>query len=155
MESMQTEPVYAVAYVYGAPSNPDLFGTVEFEQTPQGVLVTAKLQGLPQTQGACASDIFAFHIHTGAACTGNDADPFAQAGTHYNPGGCPHPAHAGDLPPLFGCRGSAYCTFLTCRFTVREILGKTVIVHAMPDDFTTQPAGNAGKKIGCGEIRRR
>jgi Cu-Zn family superoxide dismutase len=36
---------------------------------------------------------------------------------------------------------------------VRDILGKTVIIHGSPDDFTSQPAGNAGQKIACGEIR--
>ena len=44
-------------------------------------------------------------------------------------------------------------TFLTNRFRVEEILGKTVIIHDSPDDFTSQPAGNAGKKIACGMIR--
>ena len=34
-----------------------------------------------------------------------------------------------------------------------EIYGKTVIIHAKPDDFTTQPSGNAGEKIACGVIQ--
>ena len=45
-------------------------------------------------------------------------------------------------------------TVLTGRFRVEEILGKTVILHGAPDDFRTQPSGNAGKKIACGVIRR-
>ncbi|MBO5702703.1 MAG: superoxide dismutase family protein [Clostridia bacterium] len=28
----------------------------------------------------------------------------------------------------------------------------TVIIHDTPDGFTTQPSGNAGNKIACGEI---
>ena len=43
---------------------------------------------------------------------------------------------------------------LTGRFHVGEVLGKTVILHAQPDDFHTQPSGNAGTKIACGVIRR-
>ena len=38
------------------------------------------------------------------------------------------------------------------KFTVNEIIGRTVIIHSQPDDFTTQPSGNSGKKIACGEI---
>ena len=37
------------------------------------------------------------------------------------------------------------------KFTVNEIIGRTVIIHSQPDDFTTQPSGNSGKKIACGE----
>jgi Cu-Zn family superoxide dismutase len=93
------------------------------------------------------------HIHEGGSCTGNAADPFADAGSHYNPEGCEHPAHAGDLPPLFSNRGTAWGAVLTDRFSVGEISGKTVIIHLNPDDFTTQPAGNSGAKIACGVIR--
>lgn len=85
---------------------------------------------------------------------GNQNDPFPLTGSHYNPDNCPHPYHAGDLPPLFGNRGIAWSAFLTNRFQVRDVLGKTVIIHASPDDFTSQPAGNSGKKIACGVIVR-
>jgi len=42
----------------------------------------------------------------------------------------------------------------TDRFSVDEIIGRTVVIHSDPDDFLSQPAGNAGKKIACGEIRK-
>ena len=45
-------------------------------------------------------------------------------------------------------------TVLTNRFTVREIIGKTVVIHNMPDDFRSQPAGDSGMKIACGVIER-
>ena len=48
--------------------------------------------------------------------------------------------------------GYAFSAFLTDRFTVKEIVGRTVIMHSSPDDFTSQPSGNAGEKIACGEI---
>ena len=73
--------------------------------------------------------------------------------THYNPRGCPHPAHAGDFPPLLANRSYALQVFLTDRVTLSEIIGRTVIIHAEPDDFTTQPGGSAGKKIACGQIQ--
>jgi len=43
--------------------------------------------------------------------------------------------------------------FLTDRFTISEIIGKTIVIHISPDDFKSQPAGDAGKKIACGEIK--
>lgn len=80
-------------------------------------------------------------------------DPFADAMPHYDPNGCEHPHHAGDLPPLFENNGFALSLVLTDRFSVDEVIGRTVIVHADPDDFTTQPSGNSGEKIACGVIR--
>lgn len=142
----------AWASLKGSESYPTIRGTVRFFQTPIGVLVSTELTGLPDPAELCNSPIFAFHIHSGSACTGNTDDPFADAGSHYNPDDCPHPYHAGDLPPLFGAQGEAFSAFLTDRITVREILGKTVILHAGLDDFSTQPSGNAGEKIACGRI---
>ncbi len=55
--------------------------------------------------------------------------------------------HAGDLPPLLSNNGRAYCQVLTGRFRVSDVIGKTVVIHSGPDDFMTQPSGNAGEKI--------
>lgn len=142
----------AYAMVKGSPNFPNINGMVFFYQIADGVLLVAQIQGLPQGTGTCPSNVFGFHIHEGSSCTGNAEDPFANAGSHYNPQNCPHPAHAGDLPPLFGNRGYAFMAFITDRFTVREVTGRTVIVHSAPDDFTTQPSGNSGAKIACGQI---
>lgn len=144
----------AVAILRGREGEKHPFGTVKFYETVRGVLVVADVCGLPVREGYCQDGIFAFHIHGGSACTGSAADPFADAGSHYNPHGCPHPYHAGDLPPLFATGSRAFLVFLTGRFCVREIIGKTVIIHDRPDDFTTQPSGNAGNKIACGVIAR-
>lgn len=144
----------AVARIRGSGEYPDLAGWVRFHQLPWGVLVSAEIGGLPYGEDGCGSRVFGFHIHEGGHCTGNETDPFANALTHYDPQDCSHPHHAGDLPPLFGNKGYAFQTVLTDRFRVRDILGRTVIIHAGPDDFTTQPAGNAGRKIACGLIRR-
>ena len=114
--------------------------------------MSAQVFGLPAPASDCDKRIFAFHIHEGGSCTGNADDPFADALTHYDPEDCEHPGHAGDLLPLWGNGGYAFLQFLTDRFTVDEVIGRTVIVHEEPDDFTTQPAGRAGKKIACGVI---
>ena len=142
----------ARAHIQGSPDYPRLNGTVAFYQTELGVLVSAEVFGLPAPAEPCQSPIFGFHIHSGTDCSGNASDPFADALTHYNPENCPHPYHAGDMPPLFGNDGYAFMLFLTDRFTIPEIIGKTVIIHDKPDDFTTQPAGNSGTKIACGVI---
>ncbi|MBQ9648727.1 MAG: superoxide dismutase family protein [Oscillospiraceae bacterium] len=145
----------AWAALSGSEAYPDVSGLVRFYQTRSGVLVAAEVSGLPEDADPCGKNILGFHIHGGAQCAGNEADPFADALGHYNPDDCPHPAHAGDMPPLFVNRGDAFQAFLTDRFSVREIVGKTVIVHSSADDFTSQPAGNAGTKIACGPIKTR
>lgn len=149
----KTNPM-ATANIKGSDDYPNLRGIVTFRQRPKGVLVTAEIYGLPY-KNECNSDIFALHIHNGTSCTGDDEDSFANAGTHYNPTECPHPYHAGDLPPLFSNHGYAYMSVLTDRFTVKEIIGKVIIIHNQADDFTSQPSGNAGVKIACGEILRK
>ncbi len=143
----------AYAHILGHSGYPQLNGTVTFRQTDNGVLVTARVFGLPDQQ-ACSSGVFGFHIHEGADCTGSSNDPFSASRGHYNPKGCPHPYHEGDLPPLFSNNGYAYMSVLTDRFSVSDIIGRVIIIHDKPDDFTSQPSGNAGNKIACGRIVR-
>ena len=142
----------ASAELRGSAAYPNLRGKVSFYQVGSKVLVTAAVGGFPNENGKCLYPVYAMHIHTGASCTGNIADPFADTGSHYNPNGCAHPYHAGDLPPLFSNKGSAWSAFVTDRFTVREIINRTVVIHERADDFKTQPSGDSGKKIACGVI---
>lgn len=142
----------AAAFLRGSSRYPDIRGQVMFYAVRNGVIVSADINGLPTVGVPCKDPVFALHIHSGSSCTGTEADPFADANGHYNPKACSHPYHAGDLPPLFGVNGRAFSVFLTDRFTVPEILGRTVIIHAMPDDFSTQPSGNSGEKAACGII---
>ena len=144
----------AVAKICGSKEYPQISGRVRFYQTRAGVLVYARVNRLPYDQGSCNSRVFAFHIHGGPECSGDSADAFSNAGTHFNPEDCTHPYHAGDLPPLFGNDGFAVSVFLTNRFRVRQIIGRTVIIHSGHDDFTTDPSGNAGSKIACGIIKK-
>ncbi len=145
---------FARARVMGDAAHPRLRGCVTFYKAGAGTLVSATFRGLPASNVPCAPNINALHIHAGGACAGPADDPFAQALGHMNPGNCPHPAHAGDLPPLFSNRGFAFQAFYTERFTPQDILGKTVVVHGARDDFTSQPAGDSGARIGCGVIVR-
>lgn len=139
----------AWAMLRGGQEYPNLLGCVKFFQTSAGVLVQAEVWGLPKTPAG----IFGFHLHNGQSCGPGDGKEFGAAGGHLNPGSLPHPEHLGDLPPLFAQNGYAWTAFLDSRFSVREILGHTVILHENPDDFTTQPSGNAGAMIACGVIR--
>lgn len=148
---LQRQKPHAMALVKGDEAHCHLTGCVSFYDTCAGTLVVSSIQG-PPCGDRCETAIFGMHIHAGTACTGNAEDPFADAKTHYNPDGCPHPQHAGDLPPLFGNNGAAWNAVITNRFRTCDIIGKTVIIHGMPDDFTTQPSGNSGQKIACGVI---
>ncbi len=146
---------HLIARIRGSEKYPEIRGIVRFYQSNHGVIIMAEVAGLPDTAETCQAPIFGFHIHEGEHCSGNVGDPFANVGQHYNPKRCPHPYHAGDMPPLFGAGGYAFSAFLTDRVRVPELLGKTVIIHASPDDFKTQPAGGAGEKIACGVIERK
>ncbi len=147
-----SNPLIAIAEIKGNNKYPNIKGSVIFKKKNDGVIVTAEIFGLPYSDEKCTSEIFAFHIHNGTSCTGNYIDNFANAGTHFNPNNCKHPAHAGDLPPLFSNNGYAYLSVYTNKFTINDIIGKVIIIHDKPDDFITQPSGNSGNKIACGKI---
>ena len=136
----------AKAVINGDDKYPKLHGEVTFRRLKEGVLVTARVSGLPKTE----SGFYGFHIHEGKSC---DGDGFPKTKGHYNPKDRPHPSHAGDLLPLLSCKGSAYMQVKTDRFRICDIIGRTIIIHSDTDDFRTQPSGDAGEKIACGVIR--
>lgn len=144
----------AKATIKGGMKFPQINGIVTFREAKNGVWVTARIHGLPQSQTSCTGRFFGFHIHEGTSCTGSLTDEFANAKSHFNPTNCPHLFHIGDLPPLFENNGYAYMTVLINKFKIHDILGKVVIIHDLPDDFTTQPSGNSGTKIACGKIEK-
>lgn len=143
----QSERPAAVARVQGDAAHPALQGTVWFYPRNRGTLVVADILGLPETEPG----FFGFHIHEGSNCAGTG---FSATGNHLNPQKRPHPQHPGDLPPLLSSNGTAWFSVLTGRFLIRDIIGKTVVIHSKPDDYTTQPSGNSGNKIACGVIRK-
>jgi Cu-Zn family superoxide dismutase len=133
-------------------------GTVQLTETPAGVLVHASLSGLPP-------GVHAFHIHDVGQC---EAPDFKSAGGHFNPGGqhhgfaSPQGAHAGDLPNLYVpengkievdvlARGVTLGSGPTGLFDAN---GASLVVHQGADDYSSDPAGNAGARIACGVIRR-
>ncbi|MGM9550835.1 MAG: superoxide dismutase family protein [Clostridia bacterium] len=137
---------YAAAKISGGEKYPQIYGKVIFAERGKNVLVTAHITGLPKTE----TNIFAFHIHQGSDCKGEN---FENTKGHLNLWNDIHPKHTGDMPPLFSNDGKAFLSFETNRFTICNIINKTVVIHEKPDDFTSQPSGNAGEKIACGIIK--
>ncbi|MBR6510607.1 MAG: superoxide dismutase family protein [Clostridia bacterium] len=137
----------AIALIKGEKTAPTISGTIKFYQKSNRVLIVADIIGLPHTD----TGFFGLHIHEGNDCGGID---FSNSKGHFNPSNSPHPKHAGDLPPLMLCGNMAHLSVITDRFKVSDIIGRTVIIHNMPDDFTSQPSGNSGQKIACGIIKK-
>src|SRR5690554_1469956 len=148
----------AIAYIKGGPLAPEIYGTVTFEDVQGGTMVSANIVGLPQYKPSTGSQApigpHGFHIHEYGNCEiGNPQDPFQAAEGHWNPVNQPHGNHAGDFPVLFSNSGRASMCFFTNKFTWDQVVGKSIIIHQNPDDYRSQPAGNAGKRLDCGIIR--
>lgn len=142
----------AHAQVYGNDKNRKIRGDVYFYGVHDGTLVVAEIYGLPSIMKMSNGNFYGFHIHEGEHCMGNGAEPFLDTGAHYDPRQEEHPKHAGDLPPLLANDGVAWSAVYTDRFYPEEVIGRTVVIHGMGDDFHSQPSGNSGVKIACGEI---
>jgi len=103
-----------------------------------------------------------FHIHETGDCSAADA---ASAGGHFNPTARPHGRagqgahHAGDADNLVAdARGVARVDAHLRGLSIgggaaNDIAGRAVVVHAVADDYRSQPAGNAGARVACGPIR--
>lgn len=149
----------AIAHVQGGPLRPQIRGTVQFFEMPGGTWVCAEVSGLPPYQPASNGEDptgpHGFHIHQFGDCqVGDPENPFQAAGEHWNPTNQPHGNHAGDFPVLFSNDGYARMCFFTNAFRPEQAMGKSVIIHLNPDDYRTQPAGDAGKRLACGVIRK-
>jgi Cu-Zn family superoxide dismutase len=105
-----------------------------------------------------------FHIHENGVCTAPD---FKSAGEHFNPTRDEHGGpksdkrHLGDMPNAKADdSGRATIDITLADATLEDkdggpnqILGKAIVVHAMPDDYKTQPSGGSGDRIACGVIQ--
>ena len=131
------------------------FGEATFEQVGDKVHVVVFVQGLKPDQE------HGLHIHEVGDCSSGDG---MSTKGHFNPQGKPHghpgamESHAGDLPALKANKaGRANVQVDVSGITVTpgpaSIIGRGLIVHADPDDYKTQPTGNAGARIACGVIQ--
>jgi superoxide dismutase, Cu-Zn family len=138
-------------------SNSNVTGTATFTEKNGIVTFEAKLKGLKP-------GIHGIHIHEKADCSAVDA---ASAGGHWNPTHVKHGKwtdtehHKGDIGNFtadesgngtISLKTDEWC--IGCGDTNKDILGKGLIVHDKPDDFTTQPTGNAGGRMACSAIIR-
>lgn len=131
-------------------------GTAQLRQTPHGVLLKLDLKNA--TPG-----VHGLHIHEAGQCEGPD---FKSAGGHFNPAGRqhgflnPNGPHAGDLPNIEVPSTTAHSVeYLIPGVTLdpgpQSLLGKNgsaIVIHAKPDDYMTDPAGEAGDRLVCGAI---
>ncbi len=149
----QEESESAVAYVQS--SSGTVRGTVTLQRADAGLIVQAKVRGLkPNSQ-------FGFHVHEDGVCEGPD---FETAGGHFNPTHQEHAGphtlsrHMGDFGNLKSdADGGADAEFLiplSKNLSVASFLNHAVIIHARPDDFSTQPSGGSGSRLACGVIGR-
>ena len=152
MKIMENHPT-ASAKIAGSAKYPHLRGRVDFYDTFGGTVLVASIYGITDINGKSSQQFHGFHIHEGNACTGDSQDPFADTKGHYNPEKEEHPRHAGDLPPVLSNDGTAWMEIYTGRFYPMDVVGRTIVLHEMPDDFKTQPSGDSGMKIACGEIK--
>lgn len=120
-----------------------------------GVHITGEVGGL------APNSTHGFHIHEKGDCSAADA---SSAGGHFNPGSEPHGRarnaqhHAGDNDNLVAngqgvARIDAHFAGVVLGGGAgNDIVGKAVVVHGDPDDYTSQPSGNAGSRVACGVI---
>jgi superoxide dismutase, Cu-Zn family len=131
------------------------FGEATFEQVGDKVRVVVFAQNLPPDRE------LGFHIHEAGDCSSGDG---MSAKGHFNPHGKPHghpgsaDRHAGDLPSLKVAKnGRAKLDVAVDAISIGkgpgDIVGRGLIIHAQPDDYKTQPTGNAGARIACGVIK--
>lgn len=133
----------------------DMVGTVKLTEDPDGVKAKVKVEGL-------SPGFHGIHIHEFPDCSGVQ---FKNAGNHLNPTGKEHGlmnskgAHLGDLPnikvdsdgKMKGEVTIADATLLDGKNTVRE---SSIVITEKADDGVTQPSGESGKRIICGEIMK-
>ncbi len=130
-------------------------GNADFAQHGDKVMVRARVTGLKPDRE------HGFHVHEKGDCSAPDA---TSAGGHYNPTTKPHGPqhaahHAGDMPSLkANAAGVAEASFTLDgvglgQGSVPSLVGRGLIVHADPDDYMTQPTGNAGARLACAVIQ--
>ncbi len=133
-------------------------GTVELSQAGEGVLLRVRAEQLPP-------GVHAIHIHEKASCKGPD---FKSAGGHFSSESQQHGyqnaqgPHAGDLPNVkVGADGQLEADLYTDQVSLKRGetnslfagSGTSIVIHAGKDDYRSNPAGDSGDRIACGEIK--
>ncbi|HSI68594.1 MAG TPA: superoxide dismutase family protein [Gillisia sp.] len=140
-----------------AKSGSNLSGNVVFTEENGEVTMTAIIDGLSE-------GMHAIHLHESADCSAEDG---SSAGGHWNPTrerhgkwGDPEGYHKGDIGNFkVDANGNGTITMTTDEWCIgcdddnKNIIGKSVVVHDGVDDFVSQPAGDAGTRVGCGSIK--
>ncbi|HEY0502517.1 MAG TPA: superoxide dismutase family protein [Lysobacter sp.] len=146
----------AATVVLASASGSLVSGKLDVVPMRDGVHLTGEIGGLQR------AGTHAIHIHETGDCSAVDA---SSAGAHFNPAAQPHGKvgagahHAGDMDNLTAnaqgvARINAHASGVTLGGgAANDVAGRAVIVHAMPDDYRTQPTGNAGARVACGIIR--
>ncbi len=149
-----SKPSKQATATIGSASGSDVTGTAVFKQSGDSITLTVEIQN-------AAAGVHAVHIHESGDCSAPDGK---SAGGHWNPTDVPHGEwgegefHLGDIGNMtVGEDGTGKIELTTDQWemgtgSIRDIVGKGIIVHAGADDFTSQPSGAAGARIGCGGI---
>ena len=143
---------YSHAVIKGDNDNPGIIGEVEFIPWSKGSIIKLEIMGLPKSNNI--NNFFAAHIHKVANCNNPDKN-FLNTGEHYSTHNEKHPNHTGDLPMIYSNDGYSFMIYYTSRFTPQDVVGKSIVIHQNMDDMETQPSGNSGVKIACGEILKK
>ncbi len=152
----ETEEVKKVQVELQSKSNSNLSGNVVFTEENGEVSMTAIISGLAEGQHA-------IHLHENGDCSAEDG---SSAGGHWNPTdeqhgkwGSAEGYHKGDIGNFeVDSNGNGTVNMTTDEWCIgcgdedKDILGKAVIVHDGVDDYTSQPSGAAGTRVGCGVI---
>ena len=151
-----TTSMASLATVNLAPASGSLVsGKLELRPMADGVHVTGEIGGL------AGGSTHAVHIHEKGDCSAADA---SSAGGHFNPDGAPHgrvgagPHHAGDMDNIVAnaegvARVDVHASGVVLGGgAINDVAGKAIVVHAAPDDYRSQPAGNAGARVACGVV---
>src|SRR5438477_9063658 len=151
-EEKSLVPLKAIAVLHPTQDN-KVSGTVMFTEVADGVQVHAEIAGLtPGKHG--------FHVHEFGDCSAADA---SSAGAHFNPTNQPHAGpdaaarHEGDMGNIEAdASGNAKLDYVDHQISLandaKSVIGRSVVVHAKPDDLKTQPSGDSGARIACGVI---
>ncbi|WP_066221955.1 superoxide dismutase family protein [Formosa haliotis] len=146
-----------IKVILEAKSDSKVSGDIVFTQVNDTVTMVAELKGLNP-------GVHAIHLHETADCSAHDAK---SSGGHWNPSQAKHGKwgatdgyHSGDIGNFTAdANGNATINFETTEWCIsctdpnKTIIGRGIIIHEGKDDFTTQPTGNAGKRIACGAIK--